>query len=239
MGLEAVQGSQAVEVEQPPQGALGRGEEHQLHLGGSEHPVTAHGAKDLAVPCAGAVDLLARGQRVCLVAHYEGGQAPKTQEHLARALRRTFGRDRVVFRRIFLRPAPPSNLQARRLPEARESSTRTRSILFLAAGLVVAAGYGPDVPLVMPENGFIGINVPLTRARTGSLSTRTTHPYFIEQLMRCVSELGLTNPVTNPYRTTTKGEMLAGSADRGTLLSANSGAGRRWVAGSALIPRPA
>lgn len=168
---------------------------------------------------AGAVDLLARGQRVCLVAHYEGGQAPKTQEHLARVLRRTFGRDRVVFRHIFLRPAPPSNLQARRLPEARESSTRTRSILFLAAGLVVAAGYGPDVPLVIPENGFIGINVPLTRARTGSLSTRTTHPYFMEQLMRCVSELGLTNPVTNPYRTATKGEMLAGSADRDTLFT--------------------
>lgn len=167
---------------------------------------------------AGAVDLLAQGKSVCLVAHYEGGQAPKTQEHLARALARTYGRDRVLFRHIFLRPAPPSSLQTRQLPEDRESTTRTRSILFLAAGLVVAAGYGPDVPLVIPENGFIGINVPLTRARTGSLSTRTTHPYFMEQLGRCVSDLGLNNPVTNPYRTATKGEMLAASADQDTLF---------------------
>lgn len=167
---------------------------------------------------AGAVDLLAQGRRLCLVAHYEGGQAPKTQEHLARALQRTYGRDRVVFRHIFLRPAPPSNLQTRKLPDARESTTRTRSILFLAAGLVVASGYGPDVPLVIPENGFIGINVPLTRARTGSLSTRTTHPYFMEQLEKSVAGLGLTNPIINPYRTSTKGEMLAQSSDRATLF---------------------
>ena len=167
---------------------------------------------------AGAVDLLAQGQRVCLVAHYEGGQAPKTQEHLARALQRTYGRDRVVFRHIFLRPAPPSNLQTRQLPDARESTTRTRSILFLAAGLVVASGYGPDVPLVIPENGFIGINVPLTRARSGSLSTRTTHPYFMEQLERCVAGLGLTNSIVNLYRTATKGEMLADSKDQDTLF---------------------
>jgi 7-cyano-7-deazaguanine synthase in queuosine biosynthesis len=167
----------------------------------------------------GAVDLLAEGRRVCLVAHYEGGQAPKTQEHLFRVLRRTYGRDRLVLRQIFLRPAPPSNLQTRPLPDARESTTRTRSILFLAAGLVVASGYGPDVPLLIPENGFIGINVPLTRARTGSLSTRTTHPYFMEQFERSIRALGLTNPIVNPYRTMTKGEMLANSPDRNTLFA--------------------
>lgn len=166
----------------------------------------------------GAVDLLAQGKRVCLVAHYEGGQAPKTQNHLARALARTYGSDRVIFRHIFLRPSPPSNLQTRQLPEKRESTTRTRSILFLAAGMVVAAGYGPDIPLVIPENGFIGINVPLTRARTGSLSTRTTHPYFMEQLSRCLADLGISNPVTNPYRTATKGEMLAACMDQDTLF---------------------
>jgi 7-cyano-7-deazaguanine synthase in queuosine biosynthesis len=166
----------------------------------------------------GAVDLLAAGKRVCLVAHYEGGQAPRTQIQLYRLLARTYGRDRVTFRYLFLRPAPPSNLQARQLPVGREPTTRTRSILFLAAGLVVASGYGPTTPLLIPENGFIGINVPLTRARAGSLSTRTTHPFFMEQLGRCVVALGLRNPVSNPYRTVTKGEMLAASGDRDTLF---------------------
>jgi hypothetical protein len=31
--------------------------------------------------------------------------------------------------------------------------------------LTVAVGHGPEVPLYIPENGFIGINVPLTGAR--------------------------------------------------------------------------
>lgn len=168
---------------------------------------------------AGAVDLLAEGKKVCLVAHYEGGQAPKTQLHLARQLAATYGSDRVVFRHLFLRPAPPSALQTRPLPKERESSTRTRSILFLAAGLLVASGYGPDVPLIIPENGFIGINVPLTDARNGSLSTRTTHPHFMEALTRCIALLGISNTISNPYRVMTKGEMLAASHDRATLFS--------------------
>ena len=166
---------------------------------------------------AGAVDLLADRKRVCLVAHHEGGQAPKTQEYLARRLQAKFGSDRVVFRRVFLRPAPPSALQARQLPDPREATTRTRSILFLAAGLVVAAGYGPDVPLVIPENGFIGINVPLTEARNGSLSTRTTHPYFMQAFGDCVAHLGITNAIHNPFRLMTKGEMLAAVSDQATL----------------------
>jgi 7-cyano-7-deazaguanine synthase in queuosine biosynthesis len=167
---------------------------------------------------AGALDLLADGKKVCLVAHYEGGQAPRAQEHLARRLAAKYGRERVVFRHLFLRPAPISTLQARPLPEPRESSTRTRSILFLAAGLIVAAGYGPDVPLVIPENGFIGINVPLTEARNGSLSTRTTHPHFMAALEECVVALGLTNTISNPFRVKTKGEMLAASRDQDTLF---------------------
>lgn len=167
---------------------------------------------------AGAVDLLARGKKVCLVAHYEGGQAPKAQAYLARRLASIYGSDRVVFRHIFLRPAPHSTLQVRPLPEARESSTRTRSILFLAAGLTVASGYGPDVPLVIPENGFIGINVPLTEARNGSLSTRTTHPHFMAEMERSLSAIGLSNTISNPFRVVTKGEMLAASHDQKTLF---------------------
>jgi 7-cyano-7-deazaguanine synthase in queuosine biosynthesis len=162
---------------------------------------------------AGAVDLLAQGNRVCLVGHYEGGQAPKTQDHLARRLAQRFGQDRVVARRLFLRPAPTSGDQLRPLPDTRESSTRSRSLLFLAAGLAVAAGYGPDVPLYIPENGFIGINVPLTAARSGSFSTRTTHPHFMATLASCIAGLGITNTIVNPFRLMTKGEIVAASRD--------------------------
>lgn len=84
---------------------------------------------------------------------------------------------------------------------------------------MVAAGYGPDVPLVIPENGFIGINVPLTAARNGSLSTRTTHPHFMRALGDCVAALGITNAIGNPFRLMTKGEMLASTRDQAALFA--------------------
>jgi 7-cyano-7-deazaguanine synthase in queuosine biosynthesis len=166
----------------------------------------------------GALDLLAEGKRVCLVSHYEGGPAPAVQLRLARRLRQRFGAQKVALRTLFLRPAPAASGQARPLPRARESSTR--SLLFLAAGLTVAAGYGSDVPLYIPENGFIGINVPLTSARSGSFSTRTTHPYVMSAVERCAFELGITNPIRNPFRLMTKGEIIVACRDQDAL--------RRW-----------
>jgi 7-cyano-7-deazaguanine synthase in queuosine biosynthesis len=168
---------------------------------------------------AGAVDLLAEGKKVCLVAHYEGGQAPKVQLHVARQLARRFGADRVVLRRLFLRPSAAAARQTRPLPDTREPSMRSRSLLFLAAGLVVASGYGGNVPLFIPENGFIGINVPLTLARSGSLSTRTTHPHFMADIGALASRLRIGNPIVNPYRVLTKGEILATSRDREAVVA--------------------
>jgi 7-cyano-7-deazaguanine synthase in queuosine biosynthesis len=164
----------------------------------------------------GALDLLAEGKRVCLVGHYEAGQAPQTQAELFRELARRFP-GKLLLRQIFLRPAAPHARQARPLPPEREASQRSRSLLFLAAGLTVAAGYGPRVPLYIPENGFIGINVPLTPSRSGSFSTRTTHPYFMATFAQSVQRLGITNPIVNPFRTMTKGEILAACQDQQTL----------------------
>ena len=164
----------------------------------------------------GALNLLAGGKRVCLVGHYGPGQTHQAQEGLWRALARQYP-DQVVARWFFLQPAAPAAGQTRTLPTGREPSQRSRSLLFLAAGLTVAAGYGPDVPLYIPENGLIGINVPLTGARKGSFSTRTTHPYFMEKLSGCVQGLGIANQIVNPFRLMTKGEILVACADQATL----------------------
>jgi 7-cyano-7-deazaguanine synthase in queuosine biosynthesis len=166
---------------------------------------------------AGAIHLLESGQTVCLVSHYEGGQTPSAQTHLYDQLRSHYGPDRVSLRRIFLRPATTRPGQKHPLGKDRESSTRSRSLLFLASGLLVANGAGSAVPLVIPENGFIGINVPLTAARSGSLSTRTTHPHFMASLGNALPKLGITNSILNPYRHLTKGEMLAQSPNPGLL----------------------
>lgn len=160
---------------------------------------------------AGAIDLLEEGKCLVLVAHYEGGLAPDRQKELHRALAATYGRDAVQLRQLFLRPAPPNSVQVRPLTRARENTTRSRSLLFIAAGLAVASALGPRVPLYVPENGYIGINVPLTWSRPASLSTRTTHPYFLDRLRAGLATVGLENPLENPYRLMTKGELLAGS----------------------------
>jgi 7-cyano-7-deazaguanine synthase in queuosine biosynthesis len=166
----------------------------------------------------GAIDLLEDGASVCLVSHYEGGITPNRQRELASALRQHYGESHVRHRRLFLRPAPARAIQERALPPPVENTTRSRSLLFIAAGLSVASAIGPDVPLYVPENGFIGINVPLTSARSGSLSTRTTHPYFHERLRGVLDRVGIPNPIVNPFRLATKGETM--NATRNAALVA-------------------
>ena len=107
--------------------------------------------------------------------------------------------------------------QERPLPDARERTTRSRSLLFLAGALAAAASCGPDIPVYLPENGWISLNVPLTRARTGSASTRTTHPHFLGLLTAACQTIGITNPLINPYRHRTKGEMLTSCSNPGLL----------------------
>lgn len=165
----------------------------------------------------GAIDLLEDGKKICLVSHHEGGQASTAQQLLANALGRHYGPNRIELRRVFLRPAPANGSQERPLPRAAETTTRGRSMLFLTAALAVASAHGPTVPVVIPENGFIGVNVPLTRARAGTLSTRTTHPHFMSLFERASATVGVPNPILNPYRLMTKGEMLADSRNPSLL----------------------
>ncbi|MCA2320448.1 hypothetical protein JF732_10115 [Mycobacterium intracellulare] len=149
--------------------------------------------------------------RICLLSHNEGGQASTTQDSLIALLTDHFGPDRLIAQRLYLRPAPANAQQLRPLPPPRENTTRARSLLFLTAALALAASVDSRTPVYIPENGFIGINVPLTRARVGSYSTRTTHPYFIKEFSRAAATIGVNNPIRNPYRLQTKGEMLCGA----------------------------
>lgn len=158
----------------------------------------------------GVVDLLEEDtdRRLCLLSHHEGDQASTAQQALLAELQRHYGATRLVSRRLFLRPAPANQSQARPLPALRENTTRARSLLFLSMALGMAASVSPTTPVYIPENGFIGINVPLTRARSGSYSTRTTHPHFVALLSEAARTVGVSNPIVNPFRLKTKGEIL-------------------------------
>ena len=107
-------------------------------------------------------------------------------------------------------------------PVQAERSTRGRSIGFLAFGALAATvvnGYGSStVPLVVPENGFISLNVPLNSGRLGSLSTRTTHPVFMERLQKLWASVGIQAQLQLPYQFKTKGEMMKDCLDQGLLV---------------------
>lgn len=92
-----------------------------------------------------------------------------------------------------------------------EPSSRSRSVLFLAFGLAVASISG--VPLWIPENGFASLNPPLGPERRGSLSTRTTHPFFLAELGRILAAAGAHADIENPLADLTKGEMFKQASD--------------------------
>lgn len=168
----------------------------------------------------GAINLLAEedGRRVLLVGVEDSSISAGRQTNLRDLLQEAFP-DRVLMRQTWATFRRQTATQARPLPTPRERTTRSRSLFFLASGLACAAGIGPDVPLHVPENGFIGINVPLGPARSGSLSTRTTHPHFLRHLGEVATTVGVANPIDNPLRLQTKGEALA-ACRRPDLLSA-------------------
>ena len=98
-----------------------------------------------------------------------------------------------------------------------ELSCRSRSLMFLSIALVVAS-YA-DCEIVVPENGSVSLNYPLSKSRRASCSTRTTHPLFLKTFRDIIAKLGLKVGVINPYEKMTKGEMVQACADKDYLMS--------------------
>lgn len=107
-------------------------------------------------------------------------------------------------------------------PGVLETSTRARSIVFFAFGILVASAIPSTtdrpVEIIVPENGFISLNVPLGPGRLGSLSTKTTHPVYMEGIQSLWNALGIHAKLSFPYRDKTKGEMLMECVDREKLV---------------------
>lgn len=155
----------------------------------------------------GAIDAVAGGQRPLLVSQKAKGDSA----------------DQLAFAKLI----SPGTLHLQlshhaRPPGPSERSQRARSIVFLGFGALAASCLdatrnGATVDLLVPENGFISQNVPLTPLRTGSLSTRTTHPFYFRELQKVLDAAGLRARITNPYEFKTKGEMLIECQDQALL----------------------
>jgi 7-cyano-7-deazaguanine synthase in queuosine biosynthesis len=120
--------------------------------------------------------------------------------------------------------------------ESPEITLRGRSLLFIALAVCVASAYKLDGPILLPENGTIALNVPLSPSRRGSCSTRTAHPYYVAKLQHVFSGVGINNPIVNPMEGKTKGEVarqclnpaLLASLFNASVSCAKRGHKREW-----------
>lgn len=152
----------------------------------------------------GAVDAVTSGRRPVFVSQVSKGDAERQ-----RIFAKSVG-DSLTHQQLSHAIKPPGEA---------ERSQRARSLVFLAFGVLAASVLpqhrrGDSVDLLVPENGFISLNVPLTPMRLGSLSTRTTHPYFLKQIQHILDTSGFNVLLSNPYQFRTKGEMLLECADQ-------------------------
>ncbi|MCB0308275.1 MAG: hypothetical protein KDD48_02805 [Bdellovibrionales bacterium] len=152
----------------------------------------------------GAIDLVNINEKPLFISQIVHGDRQKQSDFVA-ALKKPF--EHIQINHSFRSPLPL------------EPSQRARSIIFLSYGIVAATllkkyENGKEITLYVCENGLISLNPALTEARIGSLSTRTTHPYFLEMLRELVKNLGFNINIENPYQFKTKGEMLSSCKDQ-------------------------
>ena len=151
----------------------------------------------------GATNLLTSGHKPIFVGNYNGGKGVSAyQKKVIDLLSAHFSYDKNRFYQFYAAPR-----------SGKEDTTRSRSLMFFSHAILLASGMGNPVTLYVPENGVISLNIPLTVHRSGSLSTRTTHPYFMGMLGQLLSNLGLSIAFFNPFQFKTKGEMVRGCLD--------------------------
>jgi len=156
----------------------------------------------------GAADLLAAGKKLTLVSHHGAGSATHAspaQTSLKRLMHQAYPNQ---FQDYSFNVDPRKGLTG-----SAEPTTRSRSLVFLSLGALLAATQQAPT-LYIPENGLITLNIPLTYSRLGSSSTRTTHPHTLHLFQLVLDAVGLNVKVENPYRYVTKGEMLAGARNQ-------------------------
>lgn len=167
----------------------------------------------------GAITLLESGLSPCLIGHNEYPKLRLIQEGFVSDFQRSFPSQNPRFIGFTAGSrAPHSNISGKIL-QGSENTSRGRSLLFILFALTIAGTLGKNVPVYIPENGFIGLNVALTQSRRGSCSTRTTHPYFLRELRGILSIVGITNPIENIFAYATKREIVRSVKDHPLFLS--------------------
>lgn len=152
----------------------------------------------------GAHRFLKNGENTIFVGYKEYDCLKDVQEELITSLKKVYPETEAHLFRFTARANAPTFGE----DIASENTSRSRSFLFLAAALSIADLVGNNVPVYIPENGFIGLNLPMIYGRIGSCSTRTTHPSFLKMLNDILIDVGIHHRIINPFAFTTKREMV-------------------------------
>lgn len=154
----------------------------------------------------GAIDLAENGRKPLFVSQVVKGDAEKQRQFA-----NYFGQDNLCQWSCYISKRGES-----------ENSTRARSIVFFAYALLATCGIavGPNgrKEIIVPENGFISLNIPLDAGRIGSLSTKTTHPVYMASLQKIWDKVGLAVNLVLPYKYKTKGEVVRDCKNKKILM---------------------
>jgi 7-cyano-7-deazaguanine synthase in queuosine biosynthesis len=161
----------------------------------------------------GALDLFGSGSTPLLISHYWDGITSQHQRVCAERMKARF--PAVEFNHIRARVGFPKDT----VDESPvEDTLRGRSFMFFALAALAADAIGGDVTIHVPENGWISLNVPLDPLRLGSLSTRTTHPFYMARMNEFLGAIGIRANLLNRYAFQTKGQMAQGCVDHDFLV---------------------
>lgn len=150
------------------------------------------------------INLQEEGKNVLLAAHANEGLVKNAQTNIVRRLDEHYPHTKHSLIDLW------TNISKDMIFEGgEETTTRSRSFLFIAFALFIASGTANIRELLIPENGLIAINVPMDSMRVGAHSTRTTHPFYLTCWNELICDLGFDLSMRNPFWNKTKGEMAS------------------------------
>lgn len=157
----------------------------------------------------GAIDYLAAPHqgKLCLISHYDHKmKGPLEDQNTALSALEPYAGDFYHLPSVAVFPIVSN-----------EKTCRSRSFVFIAIASLVASY--KQIRIIVPENGSVSLNFPLSPSRRAACSTRTTHVLFVNQLKELLASLGSPTIIENPYEFDTKGAMVRNCKNQELLLA--------------------
>lgn len=171
--------------------------------------------------CAAVQEAVA-GRRPLLISHSPSPRHKGRQRDLARRLA-------CELRADWQFPHWPVEINKVGIPE-RERTQRSRGFLYSAIGAAVAAGFGLE-DVVVADNGWVSVGLPVNGQAIGAKMSRTTHPRFQYLFNKLLARVLPSVRIRNPLLFQTRSEALGVLQERGlerllTLTHSCAAAGR-------------